>query len=215
MAIVADVSVPPDSVPLHELFAADADATVTFERLVPLGGQSPSVVRVESDLDDVAGVARSARGVTEVAEIDGAGDVRVFECRLEPDAGGVLRVLSAATVHVLTASGAASEWRFRLLCANRRALSMASERVTERGVPVTLDRVRSLSDDESESFSGEQREAVLTAYDRGYFEVPRRTTVEELATDVGISDTAFSQRLRRGLSALVRLARSERLIDDA
>ncbi|WP_368408785.1 helix-turn-helix domain-containing protein [Haloarchaeobius amylolyticus] len=36
----------------------------------------------------------------------------------------------------------------------------------------------------------------------GYFQVPRNGNVDELAEVVGISDNAFSQRLRRGLSNL-------------
>jgi hypothetical protein len=43
----------------------------------------------------------------------------------------------------------------------------------------------------------------MYAYEQGYFEVPRSVTVTELADHFGISDNAFSQRLRRGLSALV------------
>lgn len=43
----------------------------------------------------------------------------------------------------------------------------------------------------------EQREALVTAWDHGFFEVPRKTTLVELADELGISDSAVSQRLRR------------------
>lgn len=51
-----------------------------------------------------------------------------------------------------------------------------------------------------------QREALLAALTGGYFDVPRQTTIGALAATVGISPNAFSERLRRGTSNLVRSA---------
>jgi predicted DNA binding protein len=51
-----------------------------------------------------------------------------------------------------------------------------------------------------------QREALAVALDRGYFDVPRRSTLAEVAADLGISDTAASERIRRGCRELVRAA---------
>jgi predicted DNA binding protein len=51
--------------------------------------------------------------------------------------------------------------------------------------------------------TADQQEAILKAYERGYFEVPRNTTISELSEVFEISDNAYSQRLRRGLSSLI------------
>ena len=51
-----------------------------------------------------------------------------------------------------------------------------------------------------------QREALVVAIDRGYFDVPRRATLAEVAAELGVSDTAASQRIRRGCRELVRAA---------
>ena len=50
--------------------------------------------------------------------------------------------------------------------------------------------------------TAEQREALVVAWQRGYFDIPRRTTLGELAEDLGISDTAVSERLRRAHASL-------------
>ncbi|MFC6939227.1 helix-turn-helix domain-containing protein [Salinirubellus sp. GCM10025818] len=47
-----------------------------------------------------------------------------------------------------------------------------------------------------------QREALTIACEEGYFDVPRRITLVDLADRLGISDTAASQRLRRAHSAV-------------
>lgn len=49
-----------------------------------------------------------------------------------------------------------------------------------------------------------QREALLAGFENGYFDVPRETTMEEVADSLGISTSALSTRLRRGQQALLR-----------
>lgn len=48
-----------------------------------------------------------------------------------------------------------------------------------------------------------QREVLVAAMERGYFEVPRRASLVDLGESLDISDSAASQRLRRGLSELI------------
>jgi predicted DNA binding protein len=49
----------------------------------------------------------------------------------------------------------------------------------------------------------EQYEALVEAYQRGYFEVPLGITLAELAEELGVSHQALSERVRRGTGALV------------
>ncbi|MFB6353162.1 MAG: helix-turn-helix domain-containing protein [Halobacteriales archaeon] len=48
-----------------------------------------------------------------------------------------------------------------------------------------------------------QAEALRTAHEAGYFSVPRETTAAEVADELGISKSAFLERLRRGQAALL------------
>lgn len=48
-----------------------------------------------------------------------------------------------------------------------------------------------------------QREALLRAHRAGYFDVPRRTKLETVAGELGISTQALSTRLRRGQTSLL------------
>lgn len=50
----------------------------------------------------------------------------------------------------------------------------------------------------------EQRETLVLASELGYFSVPRKATVEDLADRLDISANSVSQRLRRAHDALVR-----------
>ena len=49
-----------------------------------------------------------------------------------------------------------------------------------------------------------QAEAMKTAYEMDYFEVPRGASSETVAAELGVSKSAFLERLRRGERALLR-----------
>lgn len=48
-----------------------------------------------------------------------------------------------------------------------------------------------------------QRQALRLAYERGYFDTPRETTLAELGEELGISRQALAERLRRGHRRLI------------
>ncbi|RLM81550.1 helix-turn-helix domain-containing protein, partial [Halobellus sp. Atlit-38R] len=51
-----------------------------------------------------------------------------------------------------------------------------------------------------------QREALTLAVQMGYYDIPRGCTTQELASELGISDQAVTERLRRAIGAFVRRA---------
>ncbi len=54
-----------------------------------------------------------------------------------------------------------------------------------------------------DQLSSAQEEALLLALQSGYFDIPRRTDFDELSEAFGISNQAVSQRIRRGLKAVL------------
>jgi predicted DNA binding protein len=48
-----------------------------------------------------------------------------------------------------------------------------------------------------------QREALDTAHNLGYFEIPRQATLADVVEQCGASSQAASERLRRGIGALI------------
>lgn len=73
----------------------------------------------------------------------------------------------------------------------------------------TMARISDPTDEESFEVALEQLvqhaqdNGIKKAYDLGYFEVPRQITLAELSEELGISDQAINERMRRGLSTLV------------
>lgn len=77
-------------------------------------------------------------------------------------------------------------------------------------VGVTLERVSPLADSEDATIARRwdvtpaQEAAIRAALERGYFNVPKDATATDVASDLGISKSAFLERLRRGQQSLFR-----------
>jgi predicted DNA binding protein len=75
----------------------------------------------------------------------------------------------------------------------------------QRNVGFRLHRLTRDGDPEppGEGLTDPQREALRTAYELGYFEVPRRTSLEAVGTELGVSASAASERLRRAQTQVI------------
>ena len=55
----------------------------------------------------------------------------------------------------------------------------------------------------STKLTDKQQAALATAYAMGYFEHPQETDLGSIADELGVSTSAASGRIRRGISALI------------
>lgn len=78
------------------------------------------------------------------------------------------------------------------------------------GLNVTLERLHDYRTQETvlETLTPRQREVLDVAFDRGYYDVPRRASTSEIAAELGLDDSTVSEHLQRAehnlLEALLR-----------
>jgi len=60
------------------------------------------------------------------------------------------------------------------------------------------------SEPPGEGLTDQQQEALRTAFEAGYFEIPRRASLETISNELGISASALSERLRRAQTQLIQ-----------
>ncbi len=117
----------------------------------------------------------------------------------------ILRMVTSANATILDAYGGNERWMLRVMYPDRDSLSAMDEFCTDHGLTFDIESVRQLDGEPAGRFglTGEQYEALTTAAQRGFFQVPRETTLQELAEELGVSHQALSERIRRGMDALV------------
>lgn len=101
-------------------------------------------------------------------------------------------------------------WHSRVRFPDRDSLGEYEAYLSENGLSFEMKRIYDASSETGTSASqaeagltAQQRQTLLLAYERGFFDIPRRATAAELAADLDISRQAVSERLRRGYAALV------------
>jgi hypothetical protein len=135
------------------------------------------------------------------------GDRRLYQVHLTDE--GVETDLYPVVVEtaslVRQANATHDGWRFELCFADRAALDRFVETCRGHEIGFEIVRLHEWRDDDRSPFglTGAQCEALRTALEVGYFEIPRESDLGDLGDRLGVSDTAASQRLRRGLSTLL------------
>jgi hypothetical protein len=156
--------------------------------------------RFDSALDDDSTVT--------VAKAVDVGDQRLYQAAIAGegaetdlfpvlvDVGGV--VMSATVTH--------DGWRCEFGFPDRASVDRFFDVVAAHDVDYEIYRLSELEgarDGPEFGLTDAQRETLAAALERGYFDVPRQTTLEELGDDLGVSDTAVSHRLRRGVKGIL------------
>ena len=203
--IIAAITIPADSFALGQILEAFPNVTIRLERIVPLQSEIIPLFWVSGGDESAIKATLEDHPHTKVVQsLTTAGDEELFEVRWLPDINGIIRAMIETEARLLEAEGTAEQWEFRLRFTTQENLTAFNQAVTSAGIPLTLQRLYNPTvPDENTSLSAKQREAIEQAYHAGHFNVPRDSTTAELADMLDISDQAYSQRLRRGLTTLV------------
>ena len=157
----------------------------------------------------------SAEAVTEALEADSTiEDVRrivdlddewLYQMRWVDNIRVVVRSLVHERGTITSAYGMNDRWSFRLVFPDHDALSRTYDYCQEEGLTLEIVSVTEMDSEPAGQYglTELQYEALVTAYQMGYFEIPQDTTIEGVADELGISAQSASERLRRGHRKLI------------
>ncbi|ELY61477.1 bacterio-opsin activator HTH domain-containing protein [Natronococcus amylolyticus DSM 10524] len=207
MAIEAAFDVSGEWFPLTCVFEEFPDAMVELDRIVPTNGETipyfwlrgPNVASFDPD-------AVSHPDLGAISVVETVGEEALMRVEWDPDRKTLLTMLLESPVVLVSAVGTRRRWSVEIRGDDREALAAFQSACREAGIPIDLTRLQPLSSpraDESDVLTPPQREALLLAYEHGYFDSPRRITQTELAAELDITRQSVSSRLQRGLRRLV------------
>lgn len=208
MSVIATVEVPAREFALGAALGSNPGTGVRVERVVPLGDAVLPYVWVSDDaVEDLAASLRSEAAVESVRVVDEVNDEALVRVDWTADLDGLLGVIAHSDALILEAVGGDDAWRFQLRFPDHADLTEFYRQCTQREVHLDLRSVHNPGPPTDVSLglvlSDVQRETLAHALEAGYFDVPRDTNLVELAAEADVSDTAMSQRLRRGIKTLL------------
>jgi len=208
MSVIAHISVPPDEFKLAQTLRAHESLRIEMERIVPLDGEMvPSLWVSGASEERISRTLRDDDDVRRAEVVDGVGDAYLVRVAWTDRRHVLLDRLVAVEATCLEGVGRPDAWHLELRFPTRESLSECYQECIDRGVTLTVegiyDRARADHGRATAQLSDRQYETLRTAFETGYFGIPREITLEELSSRLGISDTAASQRIRRGLQTLL------------
>lgn len=206
MATVMEFTTPAEEFPLGSVFDTLPDVTVELERLIPDEQLLIPYFWVRgAEAEDIEAAFAAHAGVVEINLIDTVEDQYLLRAEWETDYFGILSALAAAEIVVLSGIGRKGGWTFEVRGEDRDDISEFRADCQKHDIQIEIVSVHSLLpiQGEDHELTVKQREAILLAYEKGYFDSPRSTSLGEVAAELGITQQSLSSRLRRGFSQLV------------
>ncbi len=207
MAFEALFTVEDSEFPLSAVFSQLSSVTIELDRVVPTTTAAipyfwiytDDTTKLTTDLADDA-------GIDHVAIVDQVEEAMFVRVDWNLDHKNVLTAIINTDVTLLSGRGHGGQWKFTVRAQNRSELSAFQAYCRNHDLSIDLTQLHSVSpldDGQKYNLTADQRAALELAYDRGYFESPRRATQEDVGDDLGITRQAVSALLQRGIRQLI------------
>lgn len=204
--VVVELTVPSDKIVLGQVLRDHGDVRIDLTQFVPVGESLVPYFWAETS-DEVAfeESVRADDRVASLTRLDDGHERHLYTIEWATDIDGFLDALEAHDLLVEEATGTSETWTFRLRGPDHGNLSSFQETLSEKGIPIEVQRVWNPSDQNANAHgvTAKQREALKLAFTGGYFDVPREENLSDLADDLGITRQSFSRRIARGLHSLL------------
>lgn len=212
MSTIVEATVPVDQFALSDTFESVPEAEFELMRLIAGGKADTTFVwGAADDFDQLATALDeddTTRDVRLVTELD---EACLYRLEWSPPIRVVFSFFLGSDGSILRAHGTNTDWELSLLFPEHRAASATHDICKDYGLEISIRSVFQLSNAcqrEKDLLTDKQREALLAAYEAGYYAVPREISLQELAERQSVSHQALSERIRRGHKALIESQRN-------
>lgn len=201
--LIAKIELPAKAVGLATVLDELSTIAIEGEQLVPnWNDQLPYLWVTSCDhttFEEAVADDPSVVTLREVATFDSG---NLYEVEWAEPEQSLRAWLRQAEIPILKAEafGETQSWQLKLRIISRNQLTNLQEYCEEQDVAFELLRLYSLDAPKMGQYnvSPKQREAMLTAYQMGYFEIPRGCKLRDVAEELDIASRSVSERIRRG-----------------
>lgn len=218
MTVIAEFTIPSSEFLLGEVLQQTTGGHVEVERVVPVGPRLMPYVWVSGcDFEEFEYLVRDSEHVVSLDALDRVHDSVLYSVEWAESVESLMTGFVESSATILEARGN-DTWQFRIRFEDHSHLSDFHNYCVDHDITYTVDRIYTLDESSSAidrfALTPEQREALVAAIEKGYFEVPRRTSLDELASEFDISQQAASERVRRGAGKVLSAVMLDRSADD-
>jgi predicted DNA binding protein len=208
MATIAEFTVASEAFPLGHLFERIPAITIELDRVVPTNDALIPYVWIRNgNFEDIVAAVESHQDLRSMRLVDQADGIGLFRVEWDPDVKGIITCIVETDVALLSGTGTRGEWVFEVRADSAVTISEFQQCCRNYDIDVTLSRLHTVTETDTRgryNVTPEQQEALLLAFDEGYYDEPREVSLETMAGQLGISRPSLSARLKRGYRNLIR-----------
>jgi predicted DNA binding protein len=203
MSVILEFTVDDEQFRLGQVLAGQPDVNIELERIVPTGDAVMPFVWVDGDeYEAFEKKVRASEYVQDLIALDKVEKGTLYRITWKGNHKDLIQGITEAEGTVLQAFNGDNNWVFHIRFNDHDRLSRFHNYCTDQNIGIHIIRTYTLTE-RTESvhqfdLSNEQREALVLALQRGYFDTPSQVSLSDLADELGITQQAISNRIRRG-----------------
>ncbi|WP_458190449.1 helix-turn-helix domain-containing protein [Haladaptatus sp. NG-WS-4] len=210
MSTIAEIELPAQEFALRETLREIPEAEFDVVRVAAHDDDQvlPYLWAYADDFEELDDVLQNDPSVNEMTLLEDLGDERLYRMYWVEQIRVVIHIIIEEKATILNLHGKEDRWRLRILFPTRDSLSATYDFCQNSGLSLDIRNIYEMSDTRHGLFglTEEQHETLLMALESGYYDIPRESTADDLASSLDISHQAVSERLRRGHRSLVKNA---------
>ncbi|MFB6129297.1 MAG: helix-turn-helix domain-containing protein [Salinigranum sp.] len=210
MSVILELTIENEQFTLGRALSGPPEMRVELERIIPTGDTAmPFLWATGEDFEAFEAKLRENPAIRELRPLDRVDDSTLYRVEWTEDHEDFVEGIAQSEATVLQARSN-GRWVFRLRFLDHDKLGQFQNYCTDHDITFHVERVYTLTEETERGhlfdLTPEQREALILGLRRGYFDTPSRASLSELASELGISQQALSNRIRRGNRQVLRKA---------
>lgn len=201
MSLFAEITVPVGDFALATTLQVVPDATIDIERVIATDDELAPYFWVGArDFEKFEAAARNDETVARLEQLDEFDDAALYRADWKNCAEPVQYACAELDAGLLEACGSHDGWELRIQFDERTQLREFCSHCNESDISFHLSRLHEIERAEPAEQYGltpKQEEALVTAWEMGFFDTPRSAALGAVAAELGISEQAVSDRIKR------------------
>lgn len=207
MGTIIEFRLPTEEFALEETLDTRPEAQIEIERVVADDPDkiTPYIWVRTDDFEAFEAALEDDPTVEDVTLLSETEEERSYQMTWTGSIDFIVHLLTEHEGTITHADGSADGWELRVVFPDKESLSEAHDAAYEAGFRFDVIAVHGTEDTRGIQYglTDAQRNAIVAAFEAGYFTVPREVTLHEFAEQQDSSHQSLSEQLRRATGNLV------------